>query len=173
MENNYRDEILSGLDETSNDLFQTIALFTQDQFNKVPFQNSWTAAQVAEHIFKSEKGIPVVLKGKNRPTERQPGEKVEKIKSIFLDYDLKMKSPESVFPSNEKHDKEQMAASLKANREEIVKVASTLDLKQTFYDFEFPTLGEFTGIEWLTFITCHTKRHTHQMKNIYSKLNEG
>ncbi len=170
MENNYKDEILSGLDETTNDLLQTIALFTQEGFNKIPFENSWTAAQVADHIFKSETGIPAVLQGNTKPTERQPDEKAAQIKSIFLDYNLKMKSPESVLPSNEKQDKEQKTLALKANREKIVSLASAIDLEKTYYDFPFPTMGEFTGIEWLTFAICHTKRHTHQMKNIYSKL---
>lgn len=70
MKNNYKDEILSGLAETSGDLFKTFDLFTQDQFNKIPFENSWTAAQVADHILKSESGIPVVLKGKSKQALR-------------------------------------------------------------------------------------------------------
>ncbi len=170
MKNHYKNEILAGLDETTNDLLQTIASFTEEQFNSIPFENSWTAAQVAEHIFKSEKGIPVVLKGNSRLTERQPDEKVAQIKSIFLDYNLKMKSPESVLPSNEKQDKEQIAAALEVNREKILSLANAIDLENTYVDFPFPTLDELTGIEWLTFTICHTKRHTHQMKNIYSML---
>ncbi len=170
MKNNYRHEILSGLAETSSDLFKTLNLFAQDQFNKIPFEDSWTAAQVADHILKSETGVPIVLKGKSKKALREPDEKVEEIKSIFLNYDLKMKSPDSVLPSNEKQDNEDISARLKANREEIVKLAGSLNLEDVFYDFEFPTIGELTGIEWLTFIICHTKRHTHQMKNIADKL---
>ena len=170
MEKNYKDEILSGLAETSDDLFKTLNLFTQDHFNKIPFEDSWTAAQVADHILKSETGIPVVLQGKTKHAVREPDEKVEQIKSIFLNYDLKMKSPDSVLPSNEHQDKEEISARLKANREEIVRLAGSLNLENVFYDFEFPTIGELTGIEWLTFIICHTKRHTHQMKNIAEKL---
>lgn len=170
MKNNYKDEILAGLAETSNDLFKTLDLFPQDQFNKIPFENSWTAAQVADHIFKSETGIPAVLKGKSKQALREPDEKVEQIKSIFLNYDLKMKSPDSVLPSNEKQDKEDLSARLKSNREEIVRLAGSINLEDVFYDFEFPGIGALTGTEWLTFAICHTKRHTHQMKNIANKL---
>ncbi|MEO6638130.1 MAG: DinB family protein [Ginsengibacter sp.] len=170
MEKKYQHEILSGLDETAEDLFQTITLFNQEEFNEIPFEGSWTAGQVADHIFKSETGLPAVLNGNSKTTERQPDEKVAKIKSIFLDYNLKMKSPDSVLPSNEKQDKEQISTALKVNREKIIGLANSLDLEKTYYDFPFPGLGEFTGIEWLTFAICHTKRHIHQMKNIHDKM---
>lgn len=170
MKDNYKDEILSDLAETSGDLFKTLDLFTQDEFNKIPFEDSWTAAQVADHILKSESGIPAVLKGKSKQASRDADEKVREIKSVFLNYDLKMKSPDSVLPSNEKQDKEDISARLKANREELVRLAGSITLEDVFYDFEFPAMGALTGIEWLTFLICHTKRHTQQMKNIADKL---
>jgi hypothetical protein len=47
--------------------------------------------------------------------------------------------------------------------------AESMDLSLTCTDFPFPTLGEFTRWEWITFIIYHTKKHIFQIKNIYKK----
>ena len=159
--------ILVAIDETTNDLLHTISLFTPEQFNTIPFEGSWTAAQVAEHIYKSESGLPTVWKSRTVAAERAPDEKAPIIRSIFLDFTTKLKSPDFILPSNEPQEKETLYNAIKSNREEISKLAASTDLTKTFPDFPFPTIGELTGLVWATFIVCHSKRHTFQLKNIY------
>ncbi|MGN6165462.1 MAG: DinB family protein [Flavisolibacter sp.] len=165
------EDFIKEFDETTKDLLDTIASFSQEEFNTIPFEGSWTAAQVTEHLLKSESRMPVLFKSKSRSTtEREPDEKTAMIKSIFLDFNSKLQSPEIILPSNELKQKEDLFNALKTTKAAIRAVIETVDLSRTFTDFPFPQLGEFTGWEWICFLTCHAKRHTRQMKNIKAVL---
>src|SRR3954467_10976656 len=96
-----KEKIMSRLDETANELLATISLFSPDEFNKIPFEGSWTGGQVAEHLFKSEARLPKVLGSASKPAERDPFEKTGLLASVFLDFDAKFNSPEFILPSSE------------------------------------------------------------------------
>lgn len=167
------ESLLADLDSNTKELLQTIAAFTTEQFNTVPFEGSWTAGQVAEHLFKSESGLSKVLKGNSQPTERPADEKTETIRSIFLDFDSKLKSPDFILPAEGPKEKETFLDGFQKNRVAINELAKNIDLSGSYVDVPFPGLGVFTGYEWLFFITCHSKRHTRQLKNIYAIVNKG
>ncbi|GAB2811767.1 DinB family protein [Ferruginibacter profundus] len=162
--------IVIAIDETTTELLQAIAQFTDEQFNRIPFEGSWTAAQVAEHLYKSEAGFPVILKSSTVAADRAADEKAATIRSLFLDFTTKLKSPDFILPSNEPKEKETLYNAIKNNREEITGLIASTDLTRIFPEFPFPQLGEFTGLEWLTFLVCHSKRHTFQLKTIYEKV---
>lgn len=165
-----RKELIIELEETSKDLFETLSLFTQGQFNRIPFEGSWTAAQVAEHLFKSESNIPKVLNGRSEETQRDPFQHVGLIRKVFLDYTTKMQSPEFILPSNEPKNSNEFIEGFKKTGHELTKLAATLDLNRTFTSFSFPQLGNLTGWELVCFAVCHSKRHIRQMKIIAEKL---
>jgi uncharacterized damage-inducible protein DinB len=163
------EDLINELDKTTKELLDTVDSFSQEQFNVIPFEGSWTAAQVAEHLWKAESSIPKVLEGASRPTtERQGNEKMELIKSVFLDFTRKYESPEFILPSNERKEKEELLKALKKTRTDIRALTDTVDLSRTFTDFPLPKLGELTGWEWICFAVCHSKRHIRQLKNIYA-----
>ena len=91
-----KETLIQEFEETTFDLGKVLSSFSQDEFNKIPFEGSWTAGQVAEHLFKSESNIPKVLTGNSKETATDPYEKTGLIRSIFLDYSKKMKSPEFI-----------------------------------------------------------------------------
>jgi hypothetical protein len=155
------------LDSNAYDLLQIISQFSDEQFNTVPFDGSWTAGQVAEHLLKSESGIPKILRGNTRYAGRDPFEKTAVIQSIFLDFSTKLESPEFILPSDGKKDKPFFLDGFKTTRKEIKELVENTDLSDACTDFPFPVLGELTGWEWICFAICHSKRHTRQMKNIY------
>ena len=165
------ENFIKEFDEATNDLLNTITSFSQEEFNAIPFEGSWTAAQVTEHLLKSEARMPALFQSNSRPTtEREPDEKTTMIKSVFLDFNSKLQSPEFILPSNEAKEKEVLFNALKTTKADIRSVIETVDLSRTFTDFPFPQMGEFTGWEWICFLTCHSKRHTHQMKKIKAAL---
>src|SRR6266480_647100 len=90
-------ELIKQFDETESELLKVVSSFSEEQLNAVPFKGSWTAGQVTEHLLKSKSGIPKLFSGATKPTEREPDEKVDIIKSIFLDFNSKFKSPDFVF----------------------------------------------------------------------------
>lgn len=165
-----KEQIITGFNETTQDLLLTLSLFTQEDFNKIPFEGSWTAGQVAEHLYKSESNIVRALKGASTNTERNPFEHTEIIQKIFLDYTRKLQSPEFILPSNEAKDKSQFIKDFEGTRTELKTLLDTLNLDRTFTDFSFPTLGHLTGWECICFVVCHSMRHIRQMKNIAEKI---
>jgi hypothetical protein len=146
-----------------------ISQFTEEAFNRVPFEGSWTPGQVADHIAKAEAGMPAVWQGRTQITERPADKNVPIIEKIFLDFSTKLKSPDFILPSNAPLDKEMLYNSIKSTRAKIEELAATIDMSLTFMDFSFPTIGELTGIEGAVFIISHSKRHIHQLRNMLGK----
>jgi len=162
--------LIQEFEETTIDLGKVLSSFTQEEFNKIPFEGSWTAGQVAEHLFKSESNIPKVLTGNSKETAGDPFEKTGLIRSVFLDYTKKMKSPEFILPSAEPKNKDYFVEGFERTRKELRSCIQTIDLSRTFTDFSFPQMGQLTGWEWICFGVVHSRRHIRQMKNIAEKL---
>jgi hypothetical protein len=164
------EDLVSEFEATMEDLLTAIASFNQQQFNTQPFEGGWTAGQVAEHVLKSMSRLPGLLQGGSKPTDGDPYGKTGTIRSVFLDFSTKMKSPDFILPSNELKDKTFFLTAFEKTGKEIGGLIQTIDLSRTFTDFPFPQLGELTGWEWICFAICHTKRHTRQIKAIGEKL---
>ena len=160
-------DMLIEMDETSKKLLQGISSIPEEKFNMIPFANRWTAAQVSDHILKSVSGALEMLYSTTKPAGRQPDEKKEAIKTMFLDFTTKMKSPEFVLPGNSPIEKETILNALKVTRTKMIEAIKTLNLSEICTAFELPGFGEFTRAEWIYFAMYHTQRHTHQLKNIH------
>ena len=156
------------LQGTKEGLKQAISSISEEDFNEVPFADSWTPAQVAEHVLK---GVGVdVLYGHTQPTDRNPGENTAQLEGIFLNFDTKMKSPQSILPSGVPHKKAEMLHEIDAKWDKLTDAVNTLDLSLTCTDFEFPGIGYLTRLEYVVLFNVHTQRHTHQLKNIAGVL---
>jgi hypothetical protein len=153
--------------ETATDLYiQVLTSFSEEEINRAPYEGSWTAAQVTDHLFKSDNGILKALYGPTQPTNRPVDENVANLKAIFLDFTTKLKSPDFIIPDNVAHDKVTLIGAFKSVRELIGKAIKTLDLSATC---SMAVLGELTRFELISFVIYHTQRHTNQILKI-SKL---
>jgi hypothetical protein len=155
---------------TKEELLKALDLFDKENINIVPFEGSWTAGQVAEHILMSISGILETIKGPVKPTERNPEEYVKQLGDIFLNMDIKMESPDFIIPSNNPKEKAALSAALTSTLEGIKQVAGNGDLTVTCTGFNMPMLGRLTKLEWISFSSFHTRRHTQQLKNIAHHL---
>lgn len=165
-----KDKLMNGLEETTKDLLKTLSSFSKEQFNSIPFEGSWTAGQVAEHLFKSESNMPAVLKGSSEETERDPLQNAQVIEKVFLDYTIKMQSPEFILPSDAPKNPQYFIKGFEGTRKELKSLVQTLDLNKTYTGFSFPQMGYLTGWELICFAVCHSTRHIRQMKIIAEKL---
>ena len=165
-----KEQLITEFNETTQDLLAMLSQFTREEFNKIPFEGSWTAGQVAEHLYKSESGIVKALKGNSVPTERDPYKHIAVIQKIFLDYTQKLQSPEFIIPSDEPKNKNQFIQYFEGTRKALETLLNKSDLDKAFTDFSFPQLGHLTGWECICFVVCHSKRHIRQMKNIAERL---
>ncbi|WP_423146605.1 DinB family protein [Rubrolithibacter danxiaensis] len=159
----------AGFENTVKELIQVLSSFGQEEMNTVPFESSWTAGQVGEHLLKSY-FVVETLNGKVQQTQRDPEEKVEKIKALFLNFDVKLNSPEFILPSNNTIEKQSLLSSLEKVLTQIGDVIKTKEPSETCLDYAIPQFGEFTRLEWINFVIVHTQRHIRQLKGIYQKL---
>jgi hypothetical protein len=159
--------ILQEFESATTAFLELLDSFDQQQINTVPYEGSWTAAQVGEHVFKSDNFILQSLNGPVKPTERKPDEQVAGLREMFLDFNTKLPTPDVIIPASGTHDKEALLPALKATREQIAHVIKTTDLTATCFN---PILGEPTRLELINFINVHTQRHTHQLQKIAGKV---
>jgi hypothetical protein len=160
-------DILQEFESSTAAFLELLHSFDQEQINTVPWEGGWTAAQVGEHVFKSDNFLLQSLTGPVKPTERKPDEQVAGIRATFLDFETKLPSPDVIIPTHGTHDKEALLPALKATREQMAQVIKTTDLTATCFN---PIFGEPTRLEVINFVNVHTQRHTHQLKKIAGKV---
>lgn len=166
-------ELQPDINKTFTELVKIISSFHEHQINATPFEDSWTAGQVAEHIIMSGSGFVEIIYGPVAETRRAPDELIERIKTSFLDFTIKMKSPDFIIPAEKNYEKKELLKTLEDIRQKINQAIENLDLLKTCLAFELPVLGFVTRLEAIYFILYHTQRHVHQLKNIYQKLDKA
>ncbi|MGK4569346.1 DinB family protein [Flavobacterium sp. 3HN19-14] len=152
------------------ELTQLIDSFSEENFNKIPFEGSWTAGQVAQHIKLSAGNVTSVLNGNTAATDRDPEEKIAQLRDLFMNFDTKMQSPVFIIPEFKKYKTEKFVTFFKNLEEDLSEAIENLDLSQTCLDFEIPGFGKLTRIELIAFVIFHTQRHIHQMRKISQKV---
>lgn len=161
-----RNELLEELENSTKELLDILRSFDSRQINKIPFEGSWSAGQVAEHLLKAESGVPGTLTGPVKPVERPGDEKIPAIEAVFLDFSTKLKSPEFILPGPGPHEKETLLRGFDVVRKKIDGIGRSADLTMTCTGFSLPQMGELTRLEWIHFVVCHSRRHVRQMERI-------
>lgn len=133
-------------------LKQLLSGLSEEELNKIPFPGSWTAGQLGDHLLKSYK-VGEILTGKTIDTERKPDEKLQGIRSLFLDFSIKMESPDFIIPSNDQISKVALLGSLRHSISNIIEIVNRpdFDITRTCLDFELPESGTLTRWEWIGF----------------------
>ncbi len=158
--------ILEDFSKTFSALENVIQLFDNEKFNEIPFQDSWTAAQVVQHIILSSESFTSVLNGNTEETVRPIDKLIPTLKAIFLNFETKMKSPDFILPTIKKYDRDEQLRKIKTIASDILDAIGKLELAKTCLDFQLPTLGVMTRLEAIYFVIFHTQRHTHQLHEI-------
>jgi len=160
-------ELFESFDETTSELLKTISLFNEEEINTVPFENSWTAAQVADHVMQSNKSMIQSLNEEGRSASGNVDEGVQKLKEIFLNFDSKLQSPKFILPTQERYDRKQLITELRDSVDQIKELSARIDVTEMI---DHRVLGGITKFEILHFVVYHTQRHIHQLKNIFQHL---
>jgi hypothetical protein len=134
-------EISATLASTRQELLQTISGFTPKQFNTVPFKNSWTAGQVAEHIVKFSSGGAAILNEPGKDTQRDPAEKIGPLRDLFLNFDIKMTAPDFIRPSDGPQEKGTISRSLENSFAPMIALSKIKDLSVPILTLSFLNLA--------------------------------
>ena len=159
-----KDKILKEMDEVSLELQQLILPLSEEQMNTIPFKDSWTAAQLATHVKKSNNGMAQAMEMNGKPAERNSVSRVKELREMFLNYSIKFKSPAFIVPADEHYKKEAVIGALKKSNDYLKMNAFKADPNEMI---DLPAaFGEITKLELLHFVVYHTQRHIHQLRNI-------
>jgi len=167
------EKLIKEADETLLALENAFSKFDTPLVNKVPFEGSWTAGQLAEHLVLSNSGFLQVINGPVTETDKPADLMVETIKKDFLNFDVKYDSPKEIYPEDRAYSQSELLGNLKQIRVGISEAAGNLDLTKTCSAYELPGYGFLTRLEAVYFVIYHTQRHIHQLKNIYRGLNSN
>lgn len=151
------------LTEANQQFIQLFSSFDDEQINKVPFLDSWTPAQVAEHILKSEKGMLQALKTPGKMIDRKADARAHELRDVFLNFNTKLQSPDFIIPEQRDYNKEQLYTQLVDLASQL---AATIDVVNSGEAVKDIPLGEITKEEVTYFLTYHTQRHIHQLQHI-------
>ena len=163
-------ELFISLDFVFSELLAMIEALSEPALNTVPFADSWTAAQLAAHVAKSNSSIAQALDMEAKKAERNPDERVPELKGIFLDFTIKFQSPDFIVPATGNYEKEILITKLKRSIERLKEQRTRVDLSGII---SLPAFGEITKLELLYFVLYHTQRHTHQLKNIIQVIEKN
>ena len=155
--------------DTNQQFIQLFSSFDNLQVNKVPFLKSWTPAQVAQHVLKSETGILQALKAPGKKADREPDARVAEIKNIFLDFSSRLKSPDFIIPEEKEYNKEELIHQFSNTASQLAQIVDTVNGEEAIIN---PALGEMTKEEMIHFLVYHTQRHIHQLQHILQTLND-
>ena len=155
--------LLEAIKAAGADLRDQLSGLGADRINTVPFEGSWTAAQLADHVSKATAGLAATMAMEGEPTDRQPDERVDALKTTFLDFSLKMQSPDFIKPGPGPYQKEEILAALDNAFGTVGAVDANADMSVVLNGLP---MGPITKLELLHFVLYHTLRHNHQLENI-------
>ena len=164
-----KDELTADIEQTINWLTKTI---DSETYNIIPFKGSWTAGQVVEHVNMSGAGFVDLINGNIKVTTRPVNEHVDRIKTMFLNFESKNIAAEYLSPAMVNYNLQNQLAKLESIKSGILTAVNSLDLGMTCLDFDIPTFGHLTRLEAVYFFLFHTKRHVHQLQNIVKILSK-
>ena len=159
-------EIINQMEAAVSQTIQLLEGFNEKDINTSPKAGSWSAAQVGRHLFKSSNGTDQILYAPSKPVDRQPDEKIDWLKQIFLNFETKIKAPDFIIPEDKEYNKERLIESLEETNKKIVEAAKKANLTELAPLPDGHPLIGITKLEMLYFITYHTMRHNRQIQNI-------
>lgn len=158
------------LSEVVRSFVETMYAFKEPEFNRIPMEGIWSAAQVGSHVNKSMRLIHQLVEGKVTPVQRKVDLHIEALRQMMEDMEAKGKSAKELLPG--------LAFSTRTERRDELTEAQMLlchdieskDLSVICDGLDFPGLGQLTRYELINFAAFHIIRHAKQLHAIHKAL---
>lgn len=167
--------IVENLTRAQKEFLSAADAVPPEQWKQNPSEGKWSAGEVVAHLIMVERAI---LTGADRLLRKPP-----KPRPFFKRFHIPMALVESrlialkspiPLDASLVGQKEEMLAQLREVRDRtlaFVEETRGRDLSQ--YDMPHPFLGTLNTYEWFQMIAAHEVRHTKQMKEIVTALQEN
>jgi hypothetical protein len=159
--------LINNIELVSDTLVQLLQSVNERHFNQKPVPDKWSIAQVADHIRLSNNSVAKALALKGKPLDRNPGQRISELKSVFLDFQTKLQAPDFIVPSKDIYDPNLLLKDLQASIQLIRERMYEDNLDELI---NHPAFGDISKFEILHFVLYHTQRHLRQIKEIVATL---
>lgn len=164
MDNN---DFITRLDETTNDILQTVNKCTIEQLNYKQGE-CWNVLEIIEHLYLTDKVIFTIISRPsetiNSSTEIVGKEAIQK--AMVEQRREKITSPDILKPKGELKDLTMLFDIFVNQRDTWKNNLLTSEILIDNRVHKHPLLGEMTISDWLNFAIHHTQRHFEQIKDI-------
>lgn len=171
-----KDDIFEYLEETKEGLIESVEDLSEQQMQFKPDAESWSVAEIVEHINIVEGGLKSMLEAKfaeDATPELRAEVKMtdEQIIGFITDRSQKIKTQSQFEPSAKYVSADEALEAFKDQREDIVDFLKDSDVEDMRnYINEFP-FGKIDAYQTVLFMAGHTARHTQQIEEL--KLIDG
>jgi DinB superfamily len=162
-----KEKLIADLAEVTDRFFQKLSSIPKEDLNSRPSKDSWSPAQVAEHLFLSDSEMLKAVYGPVKGTTDRTTDGIEKLREVFLDFGARYKSPAIIIPADKEYALEPLSAALHDTRSRLRNAIASLDLLEVTPE---ANLGEVTRVEVFHFVIFHTERHIQQLNRITASL---
>lgn len=160
----------TALDINTDTMIEQVLNIDSSMFDIQPSDGSWSAAQLTEHLYVSDRVIFNILTGETESTARPADEKATDIKEVMGNRKRNLVAPDVIVPLGKVKDQQLLITKLLSVRKDIYKFIQTADLSLICLGFAHKGFGPMTRLEWIVFMVAHTERHFHQYQKIASTL---
>ena len=160
-------DLLDQIDEAVSQLIDLMSALEENEINTIPYQGSWTAGQLFQHITKSTEAVAKAMQEEGKHVDRDPAENIANLKKTFLDFSTKLESPDFIVPEEGTYEKLASIQKLGSSFQKLRACVDDADLSVVVHK---SPIGDATKLEMLHFVLYHTQRHLHQMKKIHEAI---
>jgi hypothetical protein len=162
--------LLLNLDTNTHILLELMLSFSPPEFPEKPEPETWSAAQIADHIIMIEMFVNKVYGSSSREADRAGDQKVKVMHDALLNSEKRFKAPDFVLPSPSGRLQAQAVKEFTEQRAAVRSHIENTDSSLLYPSFKHPMLGEMSVWEWGWFSVFHTERHIRQMQKLLPKI---
>jgi hypothetical protein len=162
-----KQNVLNSINDTAGQIESYVTPLNEDRLNTVPYQNSWTAAQLLRHLVKSTEFMTDGLQTPGKPADRDPGARIPELRKVFEDRTNRLQSPDAIVPETRHYQKDESIAEWRDAFQSFNIAATAADPAVLVEDLP---LGPVTKWEIINFVQIHLQRHLIQMQKITAAL---
>lgn len=159
--------VISGIEEAGMEMDRLLEQVAEAAINSKPAGFGWSPAQVVEHVTRSNRAMSGALDMQGALADRDPGQRREELRSMFMNFDNKFTSPAFIEPEEKIYDKSALQANFRQSVQQVLEKAGIAGYATMI---NLPGFGQITKLELLYFVVYHTKRHIHQLQRLTAAI---
>lgn len=158
---------ISEIQEAGKEMDIWLDQMVEQSVNIKPQGSGWSPAQVVDHVTRSNRAMSGALDMQGALADRDPGQRREELRSMFLNFDIKFTSPAFIEPEDKVYDKVALQSAFRQSVHNILEKAAAAGYATMI---NLPGFGQITKLELLYFVGYHTRRHIHQLQKLAAAI---